>query len=259
MTTAAVELLEGRRLLSVVVAAGPAVHPTLQSVRIVGPPGQATAIAVTFSDAMDPAGASDPRNYEVARRRWNRDRSTPASASYDDATRTVTLVPQRVPFDPATEVRRLTVHTGLVYGANGLSLDGDGDGDGLGNAVCTLRYFTGRRSLSYSDATRSRVRLRLTGPGRLSMVQMLESREVLVEDDGDDGWGPAPVGRLTRRTLSRGEAMQVWIEGATADTVLTGTVTARRRGGDADTSVVEIINPGGARVMLGEPAFRVGT
>jgi hypothetical protein len=56
-----------------------------------------------------------------------------------------------------------------------------------------------------------------------------------------------------------GEGMQLFVEGATPDSILTGSVRPRRGNGTASTTLVEIVNPGGARLdLLTNPSFHVG-
>ena len=56
-----------------------------------------------------------------------------------------------------------------------------------------------------------------------------------------------------------GDGSQVWVEGATPDGILTGTVRPRHGTGAATTSLLEIINPGAARLdVLNNPSFHVG-
>jgi hypothetical protein len=103
MRTVPVERLEGRRLCSAATRVGGGAAsalavdetaPVLQAVRFIGPPGQATAVALTFSTPLDPAGATNLLTYEffMVRRLTHfispRMRMPLASASYDDATRT---------------------------------------------------------------------------------------------------------------------------------------------------------------------------
>jgi hypothetical protein len=264
MNTVRVEELERRWLASILPAGEDPMNaigydpesPILNAIRFVGPPAQATALTLTFSKPLDPAGATDVRGYEV-NSSWRNPpaHQTPlASASYDDATRTVTLVPQTVPFDPTVAVRLVTVHAWAVRSPSGAQLLGDFDPfSGNHDAIVPLRYFS-KRSITYSDRTGSRVRLRIRGPGRLRLAQVVET---FVPKDwsgllsGHEGiFGP-------RKFTRSGEAQQLWVEGATGDTVVTGTIKPRRRN-DNRTTFAEVLNPGGARLdLLNDPAFRI--
>ena len=262
-----VERLEGRRLWNAGGADVPRAAndlssdfpgdppPVLQSVLFIGPPGQATGVALTFSEPLDPSGATNVGAYEVLGA-WAKQgkflvrRPTPlASATYDDATMTVTLVPDVVPFDAQRQVQQLTIRSSTVRGADGVPLEHTLFGPD--QVVVPVRHVS-RRAIAYTDANGSRVRLRLQGPGRLRLAQKLGA--VWVDDFGD-GWSFSWTQSL--KILGRGEGQQLWVEGATADTVLTGTVRrGRGRGSDAATSFAEIINPGGARLdLLNDPAF----
>ena len=215
--------------------------PTLETVRLLGPtPGQATGIALTFSEPLDSARATDVASYEV-RGAW---RATPikdigfrtlhiASAAYDDATRTVTLTPDHVPFDANRYVRDLIVNGDRVTDVSGTPLDGDGDGTGGGSAFRSFAPVHRGRTIRYRDAGGTRVKVRLVGPGRLRLFRELER-------------------------YPRGDGVQLFVDGATPGSVVTGTVRPRRGGGDATTPLVEIINPGGARLdLLGNGSFQV--
>ena len=269
MNSATVELLEGRRLCDAGAADVPraaadlasdvlgAPAPVLRAVRFIGAPAQATGLALTFSAPLDPSGATNVGAYEVLGS-WQKQgnllvrRPTPlASASYDEATTTVTLVPDVVPFDAQRQVQQLTIRPSTVRGANGVPLEFKLFAPD--QVVVPVRHVS-RRSIAYTDANGSRVRLRLDGPGRLRLAQKMEAMWV---DHYGDGWSFSLTTRL--KVLRRGEGQQLWLEGATADTVLTGVVRrGRGRGSDAATSFAEIINPDGARLdLLNDLAFHV--
>jgi hypothetical protein len=246
MSGTTIEHLEGRVLLSDGTA------PALRSVRVLGQPGLATGIALTFSEPMDAARAADVDAYDV-RGTWRdsfsdfgRRRLDLASATYDDATRTVTLAAE-APFDPGRYLRVVRVDADAVTDASGTKLDGDDNGNGGDDAVWFFRSPRRGRTIRYLDATRSRVTLRLDGPGRLRLFQRLEGRALAFDSGGFDF-----------SVVRWGEGLQVWVEGATPDSVLTGTVRARRGSGAATTSLVEIVNPGNARLdLLSNPSFHV--
>lgn len=228
-----IEPLEGRLFFA------DGTPPTLETVRLLGSPGQATAIALTFSEPLDPVRAADVDSYDV-RGTWRLTLSNfgwrtldLASAAYDDATRTVTLTPKNVPFDPNRYLRLLVVDADTITDAAGTRLDGDGDGRGGDDAFRSFAPIRKGRTIKYRDANGSRVKVRLTGAGRLRLLQRVERYP----------WG---------------DGVQLWVEGATADSVVTGTVRSRHGGGVATTSLVEIVNPGGARLdLLNNPSFHV--
>jgi hypothetical protein len=218
----------------------------------VGPPRQATGVALTFSEPLDAARAADVDAYDVRGTlrdsffNLGRRRLGLASATYDDATRTVTLSAKN-PFDPARYLRVLRVDANAVTDASGTKLDGDDNGNGGDDAVWFFRSPGHGRTIKYLDATRSRVTLRLSGPGRLRLFQRLEGSTIQSDS-----------GLFDFKVVRWGEGLQVWVEGATPESVLTGTVRARRGGGTASTSLVEIVNPGGARLdLLSNPSFHV--
>ena len=212
--------------------------PTLDAVRLLGTPGQATGLALTFSEPLDAARAADVSAYQVSGV-W---RVTPdvgirnlalASAAYDDATRTVTLTPQRVPFDAGRYLRQLRADGATITDASGTPLDGNGDGVGGDDAFRDFMPVRTGRVIKYRDADGSRVTLRLAGAGRLRLLRRVDRFP----------WG---------------DGVQLWVEGATPDSVVSGTVRPRRGGAAATTQLVEIINPGGARLdLLSNPSFQV--
>ena len=236
--------------------------PTLNMVRIQGPPGEATGVVLQFSEPLDPSAAADVNHYAVRGTprvfvtRSTRRNLTLASAVYDEATRTVTLVPEKRPFDPGRHLRGLRARAAITDTA-GNPLDGDGDGtrEARDDAVWAFRHVRRGRSLVYFDATRSRVRLRLSAPGRMRLMQRLEGTEVVAQETDDGLWAAG------FKTNHWGEGMFLWIEAAAPGAVLTGTVTPYGHGlEDATTSLVEIFNPAGARLdLLNDQAFQVGT
>ena len=247
MSEATIEHLEGRWLFA------DGTPPSLESVRALGLPGQARGIALTFSEPMDPVRVADVDAYDV-RGTWrggfsfSRRRLDLASAAYDDATHTVTLTAENTPFDIGRYLRVLRVDADAVTDASGTKLDGDDDGNGGDDAVWFFRAPGRGRRIKYLDATRSRVTLRLTGPGRLRLLQRFEGSGL--QSDG---------GFFDFKVVRWGEGLQLWVEGATPDSVLTGTVRPHRGNGTATTSLVEIINPDGARLdLLNNPSFHVG-
>ena len=232
-------------------------RPTLDTVRVLGPWQAATGLALTFSEPMDPAAATDVTSYRVwgtvRRRAFDRDqRKLPlARADYDDASRTVTLVPAQPTFNVRRFLRNVFVHPSVTDAA-GNRLTGDREplstDLGLldGYVPFVFRAPRVKRSFSYQDANRSQVRLRLRGPGRAMLLLRAQGARL------DDEWPQTPV-------ETWGEGMQLFIDGATPRTVLTGSVVAPP-GGDGTTTLAEIVNPGGAQLpLLSDPAFGIGS
>jgi hypothetical protein len=85
-------------------------------------------------------------------------------------------------------VKLVTVHAWAIRGPTGLTLDGNfGNVFQDNDAVVPMRYFS-KRSITYSDNTRSRVRLRMSGPGRLRLAQAVYTH--VPENWGDGGATP---------------------------------------------------------------------
>jgi hypothetical protein len=271
-----IEPLEHRRLLSVaagetgadvpapIAPAGALTHhppQELLNVRLTGSPKAATGVVLTFAGPLDPALAADVRMYRVVGKGKVHEYLSPTglaervrghrfvrlvSATYDEAARTVTLLPAR-PFNVERYLRGVAVDPRLCSGVAGqeyLWLDD------VPNVVLQLRELQTGRSVRYVDGDKSVVRLRLQGPGKLML---------LPRRDGsfDRNWQDDP---WEVRRVRFGDGMQLWVEGATPDSVLTGTVSAGTRGGDGTTGLAFVINPGGAWIeLLDDPAFQVGS
>jgi hypothetical protein len=237
--------------------------PRLTGFRVLGSPLGVTGIRVTFDAPLDPARARREDNYVLRGAFTSRDlgeervpdadgdfsesagygRRTDeiglAGVSYDDATRTVTLL--RNHGFLLSHLHTLHVRSGPdgLRDPAGNFLDGDYDGLAGGIAVLRMRTTWGKR-VNYFDADGDRVRLRLRGPGRLFVFRQIAR--------GGEG----------RRA---GNAVQVWLaERSTPQTVLSGTVTPSQRGGDGRTTIGEILSAEEARIdLLGDPGFQVGT
>ena len=165
------ESLEHRTLLSTTVSpaavnvpAGVA-GPQIVSVRVVGPPTDASGVVITFNESMDPATAQDRASYVLVKH-INKDsqddsggffdipftdNSTPASselvrihfssAVYDDATHSVTLTPKHT-FEIRRRFRILRVAgrgDHAITDAAGMPLDGNNDGQAGGNAAAEVQ------------------------------------------------------------------------------------------------------------------------
>ncbi|HZN69844.1 MAG TPA: hypothetical protein VFB66_31510 [Tepidisphaeraceae bacterium] len=238
-------------------------HPPQQllNVRLTGAPKAATGMVLTFAGPLDPTLAADVNlfrvvgkgkvheylsQYGLAERVRGHRFVRLVSAAYDEATRTVTLLPAR-PFNVERYLRGVAVDPRLCSGVSGQEFLWLHD---VPNVVLQLRELQAGRSTRYVDGDRSVVRLRLSGPGKLVL---------LPRRDGsfDRNWQDDP---WEVRTVRFGDGMQLWVEGATPDSVLTGTVSPGTRGGDGSTSLAFIVNPGGARIeLLNDPAFQVGS
>jgi uncharacterized repeat protein (TIGR01451 family) len=187
-----------------------------------------TAIVLTFSEALDPAKASDPANFSlVGTGRGRAGGIIPVTPLYDDATRTVTLIPSR-PL-PGGSFYNLSINGSAPGGLTdrfGNLLDGDGDGRAGGNQVASFARGT---NLSYLDRDGDQVSLRLTGSGLIE-----------IQRGGN------------------GEAQRVRLLGVRPRSILNGSV--RRSGvgdGSASLGFVEGLGAfqGGARSRLTTPPF----
>ena len=178
------EQLEGRRLLSG--------GPVLTGVHLVGGVGAVTSVVLTFNESLDPVTAQDTHAYTFGKPILNSSESGPsladflpflarpkvravkggkiqfASATYDDATHSVTLAPYK-PINARAFFRVLRVFgTGAhaIKDLAGNPLDGNSDGTGGDDAV--VRWsMKQNKGLRYRDAGGDRVTLSLRGPGRL--------------------------------------------------------------------------------------------
>src|SRR5207302_6158429 len=122
--------------------------PTVTGMRRTGVRRQPTHLVLSFSEPLDPASASDPRNYSLVRV-GPAGKSSPdvrpisvASAVYDSAALAVTLSPREQL--NLHLFYRLTVHGTApsgVAGANGVLLDGTGTGSPGSNYVAVVHAF----------------------------------------------------------------------------------------------------------------------
>jgi hypothetical protein len=173
--------------------------PRVIAQRLIGAPREVTGIALTFDEPLDPVRAADPANYRASREwfkfpnPWQTDRASYSfnvldelpvtAATYDDATRTVTL--------------SLSASTFLLARKNGthfrVIMKGGPEGlrDVAGNALPQLTHDGVRARISahlsrfkmvYRDADRDRVTLRLRGPGRLFLVYADQRLELTIVD-----------------------------------------------------------------------------
>jgi hypothetical protein len=279
--TSVVESLEGRRLfcaaphadseaidptpLAAVVApaadGADVTPPTLVGVRIEGTPRETFAVVLTFSEPLDPVRAQRVSNYQIARARtrceinplpdpdpfddvicFDRRQSIEIdAATYDDAARTVTLVPRNA-FNAAVRMRRLRVSADAERGvtdAAGNRLDGNQNGTPGGRGSFKIRFSTGRK-VTYREPDGDRVTLRVEGPGKANVLRRLDEDGDIVEDIG-------------------GGVAQVILTGdRSSATTLTGSVTPGPRG-DGVATIGVVRNADGAVIAIAQdPSFVVG-
>jgi hypothetical protein len=228
--------------------------PTVVGVRILGTSRETAAVMVTFSEPLDVARAQQVGNYKISRKQSNDDSgffSSPFgddesegrqtikldAATYDDATLTVTLVPHEA-FNGAKRFRRLRIDadtgTGVTDAAGNL-LDGDDNGEPGERAFYKLRFKEGR-SVSYKEADGDRVKLRVTGPGTVSVLERLDDHKRMIG----------------------GAAQVILSDDTTSLTVLSGTVKPSRAG-DGIATIDVLSNAGEATIEIAQdPAFAIG-
>jgi hypothetical protein len=237
--------------------AGDVTPPTLVSVQIQGAPRSTTGVVLTFSEALDPVRAQRVSNYQISRSRTRceidplpdpdphhdiicgdeRQTIKIDGAIYDDAAHTVTLLPREA-FDATVRMRRIRISADEDQGvadAAGNRLDGNENGVAGGRGVFLMRFKEGR-SVSYREADGDRVKLRVQGPGRVSVLRRLD----------DDGEKPL------------GDPQALLSGGPTAETVLAGTVTPGKKG-DGIGRLTAVSNVNGASIAIADdPAFAIG-
>lgn len=210
--------LESRHLLS----AG----PQLAGIELLGNADACTGVVLTFDRALDPARATDARAYVVGRtppspgssgssllgdifgfaKRVNpikHGKVQIASATYDDASHSVTLVPVS-PFKEWKYFRILRVRGSGPYAltdAAGNAFDGNGDGTGGDDLVVNWRTRRGKQ-IHYVDSDGDKVTIGLRGPGVMFVTQQPHG-------------SPIPL---------------IFIEHTKAKSVLSGTVIAGKNG-----------------------------
>ncbi|HEX8204045.1 MAG TPA: Calx-beta domain-containing protein, partial [Isosphaeraceae bacterium] len=206
--------------------------PTITDVRLLGTGRTITGIELTFSEALDPARASNPANYTLLA--LGRDgvpgtRDDRAVAvrgvAYNAATGIVTIVPDR-PLN-GRQFYRLAVNAAAPGGL------ADPAGNRLDRGVGFSVSFARAPQLRYPDRNGDRVTLALRGGGLLELTRFAdgEGRDLRV------------LGARPRRS------------------VLSGAVQRRRRTGDGRTTLESItgIGAGGAaRSRLRTPPFFIG-
>lgn len=234
-----------------------ATPPTVVSIHIQGAPRSTTAVVLTFSEALDPVRAQRVGNFQISRAKsrcdvnpspdpdphndivCNDEKQTIKidAAIYDDAEHTVTLFPREA-FDATVRLRRVRVSADEERGvadAAGNRLDGNENGVPGGRGVFLMRFKEGR-SVSYREADGDKVKLRVEGPGRVSVLRRLD-------DDGE---------------VPLGDPQALLSGGPTAETVLSGTVEQMKRG-DGVGRISVISNADGATVAIAQdPQFVIG-
>jgi hypothetical protein len=229
--------------------------PTVIGVRILGTPRETTGVVVTFGESLDAVQAQRVGAYRISREHSGDDSgffSTPFdddstggqqsikldAANYDDATHTVTLVPHET-FKGQKRFRRLRINADVGTGVTDVAgnlLDGDEDGQAGGRAFYKLRFNEGR-SVSYQEADGDRVKLRVTGPGTVSVLRRLDDHKRMIG----------------------GAAQAILSDDTSSSTVLSGTVK-RGHGGDGIATIDVISNAGTATIDIAQdPAFAIGT
>ena len=211
------ERLESRHLLS----AG----PKLAGIELLGSADACTGVALTFDRSLDPAHATDARAYVVGRTPPSPGSSSSligdifgfakrinpikhgkvqfASATYDDTSHSVTLVPVS-PFKEWKYFRILRVRGSGPYALTdsaGNPFDGNGDGTGGDDLVVNWRTRRGKQ-IHYVDSDGDKVTIGLRGPGVMFVTQQLHG-------------SPTPL---------------IFIEHTKAKSVLSGTVIAGKNG-----------------------------
>lgn len=253
-----IEPLERRSLLSAAppASAAEAVDTTplrLVAEQLIGSdPRNQTGVILTFSEALDPASATNLKNYRIGKRtnqsikysdddpdRYQHDSKDQirfASAVYDPANFTVTLTAVK-PFNITGRFRTIRVLSRdelAVRDVAGNKLDGQGDGK-FKDAIEKFTFTRGTR-ISYGELDADRVTLRLTGPGRIW---------VLRKTDGG-------------RVLHRGNALRVYLDRTDpARSILTGKVVDQGPG-DGIAVIQELVNSSTAQVEIAsDPSFQI--
>lgn len=211
------EHLESRHLLSG--------GPQLAGIELLGNADACTGVVLTFNSSLDPARATDARAYVVGRippspgssssllgdifgfaKRVNPIRQGKvkfASATYDDASHSVTLTPVAA-FKEWKYFRILRVRGSGPYAltdAAGNAFDGNGDGTGGDDLVVNWRTRRGKQ-IRYVDSDGDKVTIGLRGPGVMFVTQPTRGN-------------PVPL---------------IFIEHTNARSVLSGTVIAGKNG-----------------------------
>jgi hypothetical protein len=239
-----VEALETRQLF-----AGPAVV----AIRITGTEQEVTGVQLTFSDALDPVTAQNPDAYALNRKKVTADHGFDPlgltdrpreidkvrirEAVYDDASRTVTIVPA-VSFNLYERLRKVRVSgkgDDAVRDVAGVPLDGDRDGTPGDTAILRLRLARSQR-ITFREVDGDQVKLKLVGPGKI--------------------WGVIPARRdlapifFLNRTNALKSGLQGWVvpNGKTGDGLglirqLSGTTFASTPILETPSIRVEIVDP----------------
>jgi hypothetical protein len=243
-TPCCVQALEDRLLM-----ASHKAPPVVTDFRFLGTSQNTTGFVITFNTALAPATATNLVAYELARKvttpasdgffgvgghdaETDVKHITLASATYDDATHSVTLTPAQ-PLEIAKTFRRLRIQGergNAVRTADGTAIDGNQDGKPGGDAVITFKSYS-KRSVSYRDPDGDRVKITLDGPGRL------------VSFINKDKTQSTPIIFIREADPTR--------------TIISGTVKKAKRG-DGVAVIPQILGTALAQVQLkGDPAFHI--
>ena len=226
-----VEPLEERRLLSG--------GPVVTGVHIVGTARAIRGVVVSFNESLDPASAQDTQAYRFGRpiphssdqgpsfsdflpflarpkvRLIKQGKIQFASATYDDATHSVTLTPYK-PFNGAKFFRVLRViGTGnhIVKDLAGNPVDGNSDGTGGDDAVIRWAKKNNKR-IAYRDGDGDRLQLTLRGRGTLYVFKcttFFTGAWVFVDHPGSN---TVLSGSVTQSANGDGQAVIPELEGA---------------------------------------------
>lgn len=190
--------------------------------------GRLDGLSLTFDQALE--GAPPVSAFSLYQRSVERAGGaarlrpvTLADATYDEASRAVTVRPVR-PLR-AGAFYQLALNSESIRNQAGKSLDGAGNGE---EGSPLLLSFGQGKSLKYVDQNGDIVQLRLRGPGVLE---------------------------LTRR--SDGEGGGLSVIGATSTTILSGTVRRTRTGGDGQTTLSSLVGLGEGTNLLPTTQFGV--
>lgn len=266
MQSVEAEMLEARTILSVGIAAdstfgaspldADTTPPVIVSVRLVGGPVRTSGIRVTFSEPMAP-GVGNRDNYRVSvnighyeninddnddfaddQDEWTSDRGVRLSeALWRESDNSVLLRPSHR-FNPYKDFKTLQVRSGGVglRDLAGNRLDGNQDGIAGGRAVMRFKVKYGK-TFSFIDHDGDRVTLKVRNSGNAGVLQQM----------------------VSPRKGKPGDAIQVWLLGEVKEwTVVTGTVTPTKLGGDGHVVIRELLGVANAKVkLLEDPAFTV--
>lgn len=196
--------------------------PRLVSVGLPGNGAAVTALALNFSEAIEPGAALNPANYSLIATGRGGGPIAIAQVAYTPGGRTVAVVPSRPLANGVVYVLTFDRLTDRLGNAQ------DGNGDGIPGGAATVTFARGQ-DLTYADPDGDVVRLRLRGPGVIELVN-----------------------------TSGGEGNRLSLTGTGRRSILTGNVR-RGPGGNGVTLLGDVDGlgafNGGARSRLTSPPF----